>query len=71
VVSVSIDTISSKSNNKNIERCNLTGQILDLLSRGHQFESHKPQGHLRLTWSLTSRPVGLVEMHTSWPGHPR
>ena len=28
-------------------------------------------GHWRLTWSLTSGPVGLVEMHVSWPEHPR
>jgi len=24
----------------------------------------------RLTWSLTSGPVGLVEVRASWPGHP-
>jgi hypothetical protein len=29
--------------------CRLTGQVLSLLSKGHQFESHKPQSHLRLT----------------------
>jgi len=28
-------------------------------------------GHWRLTWSLTSGPVELVEVHASWPGHPR
>jgi hypothetical protein len=28
-------------------------------------------GHWRLTWSLTSGPVGLVEVWASWPGHPR
>jgi hypothetical protein len=28
-------------------------------------------GHWRLTWSLTSGPVGLVEVRVSWPGHPR
>ena len=28
-------------------------------------------GHWRLTWSLTSGPVGLVEMRASWPGHSR
>ena len=28
-------------------------------------------GHWRLTWSLTSGPVGLVEVRASWPGHPR
>jgi hypothetical protein len=27
-------------------------------------------GHWRLTWSLTSEPVGLVEVRASWPGHP-
>ena len=27
--------------------------------------------HWRLTWSLTSGPVGLVEVRASWPGHPR
>jgi hypothetical protein len=33
----------------NHERYSSTGQVLGLLSRGHQFESHKPQGHWRLT----------------------
>ena len=28
-------------------------------------------GHWKLTWSLTSGPVGLVEVRASWPGHPR
>jgi hypothetical protein len=28
-------------------------------------------GHWRLTWSLTSGPVELVEVRASWPGHPR
>jgi len=28
-------------------------------------------GHWRLTWSLTSGLVGLVEVRASWPGHPR
>jgi len=28
-------------------------------------------GHWRLTWLLTSGPVGLVEVRASWPGHPR
>jgi hypothetical protein len=28
-------------------------------------------GHWRLTWSLTSGPVGLVEVRASWPGHSR
>jgi hypothetical protein len=26
-------------------------------------------GHWRLIWSLTSGPVGLVEVCTSWPGY--
>ena len=28
-----------------------TGQTLDLLPRGHQLESHKPQDHWRVAWS--------------------
>jgi len=28
-------------------------------------------GHWRLTWSLTSGPAGLVEVHASWSEHPR
>ena len=28
-------------------------------------------GHWRFTWSLTSGPVGLVEVRASWPGYPR
>jgi len=28
-------------------------------------------GHWRLTWLLTSGPVGLVEVRASWSGHPR
>jgi hypothetical protein len=28
-------------------------------------------GHWRLTWSLTSEPVVLVEVHANWSGHPR
>jgi len=28
-------------------------------------------GHWRLTWSLTSGPVGLVEVRASWPEHLR
>ena len=28
-------------------------------------------GHRRLIWSLTSGPVGLVEVRANWPGHPR
>jgi hypothetical protein len=53
--------------NLNHEGCSSTGQTLGLLPRGHQFESHKPQDYWRLTWSLTSGSVGLVEVRTSWP----
>jgi len=28
-------------------------------------------GHWRLTWSLTSRPVGLVKVRASWSEHSR
>jgi hypothetical protein len=28
-------------------------------------------GPWRLTWSLTSGLMGLVEVRASWPGHPR
>jgi hypothetical protein len=38
--------------------------------RGHQLEFHKSQGYWRLTWSLTSRLVRLVEVRTNWFGHP-
>jgi hypothetical protein len=27
-------------------------------------------GHWRLTWSLTSESMELVEVHASWTGHP-
>jgi hypothetical protein len=40
---------------------------------GLKFEpcGYSYDGHWRLTWSLISGPVGLVEVRTSWPGHPR
>jgi hypothetical protein len=44
----------------NSERCSSTGQILDLLPRYHQFESHKPHGYWRFTWSLTSWSMRLI-----------
>jgi len=28
-------------------------------------------GHWKFTWSLTSGPVGLVEVRASWFGYPR
>jgi hypothetical protein len=31
----------------NSEKCNLTGQTLNLFSRDYQFESHKPQNHYK------------------------
>ena len=54
-----------KSYNFNSTGCSSTGQILSLLLRCHQFESHKSQDYWRLTWSLTSGPVGLVEVRAS------
>jgi len=56
---------------KILEGCSLIDYTLGLFPRSHQFESHKPCGYCRLTWSLTLRPVGLVEVHASWLGHPR
>jgi hypothetical protein len=41
-----------------------------LLSRDYKFEFQKFQGYWILTWSLTSGPVGLVEMHTNYPRYP-
>jgi hypothetical protein len=55
----------------NLEGCNSTGQALDLLSRDHQFESHKPQGHWRFTWWLILGSVRLIEVRTSWSEHSR
>ena len=43
----------------------LTGQILNL-----HFKFYKLEGHWRLTWSLTSEPIELVEIRVNWPGHP-
>ena len=54
----------------NFKGCNSTRQVLDLFSKNYQFESHKPQDHWRLIWSLISWPVRLVRVHTSWLGHP-
>jgi len=53
----------SKTHNSNCERCSSTSQDLDLLPGGHS--SYKSQGHWRLTWLLTSGPVGLVEVPVS------
>jgi hypothetical protein len=50
---------------RNPKWCNSTGQALGLLPKSHQFESHKLQGFWRLPWSLTSRPMILVEVRTS------
>jgi hypothetical protein len=44
-------------------RGSLINQVLSLLSNNHEFESS--QGYRRLTWSLTSGPVGLVEVRTN------
>ena len=67
--SASVYNATLSSNNKlivtNPKRYSSTGHVLSLLPRGHQFESHKPQGHGRLTWLLTSGPVRLVEVRAS------
>ena len=53
----------------NLEGWSSTSQTLSLLPKCHQFESHKSQGHWRLTWSLTSGLVRLVEVRASRPKH--
>jgi hypothetical protein len=49
----------------NPKRWSSTSRVLSLLYRGHQFESHKPQGRWKLTLSLTSGLVKLVEVHAN------
>ena len=44
-------------------RSNLTNQILNLLYNDHEFESS--QNYWRLTWSLISRLIESVEVHTN------
>ena len=46
-----------------------TGRVLGLFSRDNQFESHKNQGYWRLIWSLTSRLIELIKIHTSYHTH--
>jgi (-)-germacrene D synthase len=53
----------------NPKGCSSIDQVLGLLPKGHQFEAHKPQGHWRLTWSLTSGSVRLVEVRANWSKH--
>jgi mRNA-degrading endonuclease YafQ of YafQ-DinJ toxin-antitoxin module len=45
--------------------CRSIGQVLSLITRDHQFESHKLQGHWRLIWSLILGLVRLVEVCVS------
>jgi hypothetical protein len=52
-------------NKYNSEGCSLTGQIISLLSRDHQFESRKPQGYWKFAWSLTSELMRLIEVRAS------
>jgi hypothetical protein len=66
-----LNTISWNTKTKKKKILINSGQVLGLLSKGHQFESHKPQSYWRLTWSLTSGPVGLVEVPASWPEQSR
>ena len=60
-----------KKNITNYERCSSTDQAIGLLPKSHQFESRKSHSHWRLTWSLTSGPVGLVKTRANWLRHPR
>jgi len=48
--------------------CGVTGspKACQTMSRGCSYD-----GHWRLTWSLILGLVRLVEVHASWPGHPR
>ena len=47
----------------NQEVCSLCGLRFEPCSCSYD-------GHWRLTCSLTSGPVGSVEVRASWPGHP-
>jgi hypothetical protein len=49
----------------NPERYGLIDQDLGLFFKCHQFESHKSQSHWKLTWSLTSVSVRLIEVHVN------
>jgi hypothetical protein len=42
-----------------------------MVSGSNPVVAHIYDDHWRLTWSLTSGPVKLVEVHASWPEHPR
>jgi len=54
-----------KNKKKREKKKTVTGQVLDLLFRGYQFESHKPQSHWKFTWLLTSGLVRLIEVRAS------
>jgi hypothetical protein len=56
--------IIQKYFSSNYEKYNLTGQVLNLFLKSQQFESHKSQGYWRLTWSLISGLVKLIEIRT-------
>jgi len=53
---------------RNVTTCHVKKYIISLF-KSHQFESHKLQGHWSFIWLLTLGSVGLVEVHTSWPGY--
>jgi hypothetical protein len=38
---------------------------MNLFLISHQFKSHKPKSHWRLTWSLTLGSVELVEVRVN------
>jgi hypothetical protein len=41
-------------------------EVLDLFSKDYRFESYKSQGYWRFIWLLTSGPVRLIKVYTSW-----
>ena len=51
--------------------CDNSLRLRDLFFYSFRFKlcSCSYDGHLKFTWSLTSGPVGLVEVHVSWPEH--
>lgn len=53
---------------KQTVRGSSTDQVLGLFLNNHEFKFL--QDHWKLIWSLTSGPVGLVEVDLNWPEDP-
>jgi glycosyltransferase involved in cell wall biosynthesis len=49
-----------------IEKCSSISQVLSLLFISYQFESYKSQDHWKLTWSLISGSVRLINVRASF-----